>query len=264
MKMHVVSPRAGALCAAAVLALAALVTSTGCADDNQSSGAPSGSTSTTYQGGYSDSGNGIGGLSFTIAPTALSVAAKTLGSSTVEVTGEVRPVNGATVALSGSYDPGSQTVDLAQVAEGATTRARGNTGYSLSGVLSGSAFHGTISTPSGSGGWAATQVSSVSADSFYCGTYNCDTCEGGGGGYFDSITFGSTAIFGVRSYADTSTTVPLAGTRNGSTVTVDDQGITATGTIEGTSIGGTYGVPEQSETGTWNGTSDACGVTLRR
>lgn len=245
MTTRAVRTRVWVVGATAILALAA---ATGCADDNET---PAGPTSNTYQGGYADNGNGIGGLNFTIAATLTQTADNVMGGTAVEATGSVHANGGPPVALSGFYNPDSFTITLSQL-------ARGNNAYALTGLLQGGSFRGTITTPSGNGGFAAVPVASVAADTIYCGAYNCESCEGGGGGYFDSIVFGSSVVIGVRSFED-NVTSPIAGTRNGNAITVNDQGISASGTISGSSVSGTYAVSADQETGTWSGSTECFG-----
>ncbi len=238
--------------AAAILVLAA---ASGCADDNDPL-PPAPPTSNIYQGGWADNGNAVGGLNFTFLSALVQTADTILGGSAIEATGQVHVNGGSNVALSGSYNPDTFTITLAQA-------NKGTTAYSLTGVLQGGEFHGTIITPTGNGGFAAVPVSSVTADTIYCGAYNCDSgCPGGGGGFFDTILFGSAVVLGVRSFVD-SETLPLAGTVSGNTITVDDQGVTAAGTVSGSSVGGTYAGPAEFESGTWAGSTDCFGGRRR-
>lgn len=231
-------------------AIAIAIGATGCSDDDHSAPA----TTNTYQGGYVDSVGSVGSLSFTIQD-ATPTASRALGIPGVAVTGELVPAGGSPVALSGTYDPQTEQINLSG---SGVARIAGGCDYCILGERGPSgAFSGSISTPFGSGEWVGLGVAAVSTATVFCGSYNCDVgCPGGETGSFHLVTFGSTAVVGVLT--GDGSTLAAAGTRSGNVVSIDVETLSADGTIAGNGITGTYADSGSGESGTWVGSTGAC------
>jgi hypothetical protein len=159
--------------------------------------------------------------------------APAIAAGTVAVTGTLRLVGGATITLSGTYDPATHAFTVTGTGSGGT--------FSLTGTVTSSGIRGTFTGPAGASGTFSALAGASSTVAVYCGTYTGT----GGSGTWNLMVAGSTAA-GIA-FAS-SENIPLAGTVSGSSLnltftqtngTLTANG-TATGTFSGTGVSGTF------------------------
>jgi hypothetical protein len=149
----------------------------------------------------------------------------------------VRP-SAATISLSGTFSNNALSVS--------------GGGYTFAGTLTGGTIAGSYAGPNGIGTFT-TQSSTNNSAQVYAGTFT-STVAGQPSGTFNLVING-TVITGLAITSDNQTTVYLAGTLSGTTITIRDAssntGI-ATGTLSGTTVSGSFDAG--SNRGTWSGT----------
>ena len=225
---------------AAALMLSASLGLAACGGDGDGGNNGGGST-TTFTGIISnDDGSASGSITLLVATASPAPPAPTGPSirNPVNVTGSL-DFGGAPVALTGTYDPDA---DVIAVTGG---------GYDLGGGFDGNnRLEGFWSGPNNTTGtFVTTKHGNAIA---YCGTYAADDQS-------DSGTFSFVVAAGVllgEAVSDQGGgTIPLDGTVSGGNITIHVPGGSAglaTGTINGTSVSGTYD-DQQGTTGTWTG-----------
>jgi len=226
----------------AVLFMAALVLAAiaGCSSDKSTNPGGGGqSTSTTYAGVFA-SGSESGVIHITV-PNATLAPLQAASSDTVNITGTLKFSGGGTLALSGQL-----------VRSTGYVRITGGD-YTFTGDLAENEITGGYTGPNGTGGFRAEWGGAGTTTRTYLGTFAADSPDTQHG-TFDMIITGSTVS--VVAF-DTEQTDPiyLVGTLTGSAISVHDPTIpdtpVAVGTLSGTSVSGTYTVPDH--TGTWSG-----------
>jgi hypothetical protein len=232
----------------AIIAAAAIAAACGSSSSNPNNG------STTFDGvivGDSASGELSGSITLTIATVSLSVSSPAVFDITgvaasANVTGTLKIQGGGSIALTGSYDTNSHALSVS------------GGGYSFSGSFSNNALSGTFTAPGGGSGSFSTSATSGSGAVYsFCGAAVATT--GKGGATFNLvINTGAGTATGFASSSDGVTN--LNGTATSSTWSISfltvkngDPG-TASGTYTSSSLTGTYSIPNQSESGTVNGT----------
>jgi len=228
------------LCLAALLAIGA-----GCGGSSSSTTAnPAVATGETVTGALGD--GSVVTLTFGSESSALALPRSSeAGSALVNVTGTITLPSGATIPVTGTYDP--STGDFTVSGEG----------YSLSGTYSDGVVQGSATTPSGSVSFVAA-IGDSSAVTVYCGTHWCEVnCEEDSApGAFMLVVKGGMAI-GVASDGK-----QIFGTVSGNSISLSiaESGNTTdiTGTIDGGTVGGNWTNDEHS--GKWGGSTSACGT----
>jgi hypothetical protein len=196
-----------------------------------------------------------GSLSITISSASLSIVAAPNASvadamASVSVTGSLKITGGASVSLTGTYDTGTHTITVS------------GGGYAFTGTFANGVLTGTFTTPDGGTGSFTTASTGGSATvTSYCGTYagtsNSDA------GVFNLVVNSSagTATGFARPTTAGQHPVQLTGTVSGNTVNLTTQQIggdephngTATATISGSSISGSYKDNQSGNGGTFSG-----------
>lgn len=167
------------------------------------------------------------------------------------ITGTLMITGGATIGLTGDFN--SQT--------GALSASGGS--YSLTGTFTGGTLTGTFTGPNGPGGISAFRSDQGTTVLIYCGTATGSSPGGPVSSRWNLVRSGNT-LAGVAietgaspSPAETSL---LNGTIAGNTVTITvTPGASATGTISGESMSGTW-TSVEGGSGTWSGSTSACGA----
>jgi hypothetical protein len=165
----------------------------------------------------------------------------------VSVTGTFKS-GSLTVSLTGTYDPSTRTFTVSGTGGGAT--------YTFTGGVSAGGITGSFTMLVGSVSFPGT-FTAAPGDSdtvtVYCGTYS-----GASSGTWNLVRTGA-SLNGIATTSGGN--VPLSGTVSGSSVSISvpaGGGVTGTasGTISGTSIEGTWQIPGTAETGTFSGTTN--------
>src|SRR5258708_5476340 len=170
-------------------------------------------------------------------------------AASTAVSGSLVLLNGQTFAVNGTL-----------AASGAFSISGG--GYSFTGTLANSVVTGTYSGPNGAGQFAAqAPVASGSASSVYCGTFVAKPDFG----WFSAVvsSTGVVAGFAVPAPGSSGVAVTFSGTITGTTLSaISSQNVSIQGTrsADGTSLSGTF-VPNGGGTGTFSGSTGACGTT---
>ena len=166
------------------------------------------------------------------APRAEAVTA----GAVIAVTGTITvPSTGATIALTGSYDPAS----------GALTVSGG--GYTLTGTHAAGVIQGSATGPAGSVTFVVVKGDASAVDR-YCGTYRDPE---GSSGTFNLVVKGGVA-FGVASGG-----VTFSGTVTGGAISMkDDKDHPIAGTVAGSAVSGTF--QNSAGQGSWEGSKAAC------
>lgn len=213
----------------ALLVLGVLVS--GCKKDEGTTGPPPAPTTTAYVGTIA-SGTESGSISVAVT---LGKGNGTSGG----VTGTLRIVlpSAATISLSGTFSNNAFSVS--------------GGGYTFTGTLANGVIAGSYTGPNGAGQFT-TQASTNNSVQVYAGTFT-STVAGQPSGIFNLVINGST-ITGLAVPSHNQSRTVLAGTLNGNALTIRDAasntGI-ATGTLNGTTISGTYDAG--SNRGNWSG-----------
>jgi len=219
-----------------VLALVVVASLAGCSsDDKKNPVAPGGSTptSTTFTGVFTGPTTG-GKVVITVATTSLApgLHAARAGAAAVTATGTLTPNGGSAVALTGTYDPATDLVDVS--GGGYTVNAFYDAEFTppgMTGTFTGPSEDGNVLCPVGDG----------TAVKTFCGSYTADV---GSGGEWNFIISGTSAA-GYAWEDGATEMIPLFGT------------VTGTGETRDITLG--FGSPDVTltATGTWNTTTNA-------
>ena len=236
-----------------------LLVLTACGGDSTNPVAPTGGGgSTTFVGTFAGSGGENGTLQIAIptsltaaiegseAPTAINFGPLVLRAiaATLQVSGTLTFVGGGSVALAGTYDD----VTRALVVSGS--------GYTFEGTLSADfkSLSGTFTGPTS--GSFSTLTTSSGGVTTYCGTYSGDDS-----GVWNIVIISATGQVS-GTWADIGGDAGLiAGQLTGTSLDLTDPNepnTTATGTLQGTSLSGTWSSASEGSTGTFSGSTGGC------
>ena len=163
------------------------------------------------------------------------------------VTGTLTIVGGPVINLTGDFNSES----------GQFTASGG--GYSLTATFSNGTLSGTYTGPNGSGTISALPSDQVTVQVF-CGTASGTSPGGSVSAVWNLVRSGNTvagvAVEDLSSASPGETTV-LSGTISGTSISLSYEGGSASGTLTGESISGTWTTVEGAS-GTWMGSTAAC------
>ncbi len=234
------NPRSlGVLASLLVVAILAAIPYAGCSGgSHHSSSSVSNRTPETFQGTLTADGVESGVISVVInfGPGSSVVLAATVGA-----TGSIALKGGGTVNLTGSFDTASQGLTLS------------GGGYSFVGVLSATAISGSYTGPQGAGSFSALQSTGSGSVLVYCGTYAQNNSTNTG--VWNMVQSGGSLV-GSFSGSD-GATGDLSGTISGDSVSVSFKGGSATGTLSGTTMSGTWH-DNKGNSGPWQGSTGSC------
>ncbi len=194
---------------------------------------PTPAPSTTFTGTIAGSSGQSGTLVITIA-TAVTSSAHSEVHSVANATATLTLINGGgTFALAGTFDDATKSLTLS------------GSGFSLNGSIAGGQVTGHYTGPDGSVGLFSNLNSTTQSVQPYCGTYHRTTEDGVWN--FQIAASGAISGDGIATSGPSSLGASeffITGTRTGNTVdfTVHtNDGVTqVTGTIQGTSVGGSF------------------------
>jgi hypothetical protein len=174
---------------------------------------PTTSSATMFEGTIAGSGGQSGAFSVTIqtAVAASSVASLRSAGLTIkplsftQVSGTLNVAGGASVALAGTYDSATKTVNLS------------GGGFALTGTISGAVLSGPYTGPSSSGVFSSLNASQNSVTA-YLGTL------GGGGGVFNLQVSANGAVSGEFFTTNGTSDNTLTGRSNGTTLSLTNAG----------------------------------------
>ena len=219
----------------AVLAVAAILSS---CSKNENPTSPGGGTTTYYGTFANNSESGGMTLNFASAPK-LSPMSGEVDTNLISVTGSMKVQDGATNALSGTFNKTNDSLDVSSAGSG---------GYTFLGKLVSGLFNGDYTGPNGPGSFAA-KTSTSGSVKVYCGRYT-ETSPGTGHGALNIVVDGTSISVLVTGGEGSDV---LTGTLSGNNITVTQNGVqVAQGTLNGNSMSGTYNTG--SEQGTWSAT----------
>jgi hypothetical protein len=153
------------------------------------------------------------------------------------------PGTGGTLTLTGSYSTTTKMLSLMGTTPTGT--------YAVNGTFSNDGFTGTYSGPHGMGSISLTFGSKADV-TVYCGTYSGDAS-----GNWNIVVGPRGGILGSHCASATGCGV-LAGTISGSTITLSDPDVAASGMVDGSMLSGVWMAKVGAAHGTWTGSSGAC------
>ena len=152
---------------------------------------------------------------------------------------------GGTFALTGTYSEATKTLALS------------GSGFSLNGTIANGQVTGNYTGPDGSGGIFSNLNSTSQSVQPYCGSYHRVTEDGVWN--FEIAASGGVSGGGIATSGPTSVGAPrffITGTRTGNTLSLtvhtNDGDVAVTGTIQGSSVGGSY-IDNKGLPGTFSG-----------
>jgi hypothetical protein len=200
---------------------------------------------TTFTGTIAGSSGESGTLVIRIA-AAVSSSAQGRAQAAANATATLTLINGGgTFALSGTFDEVTRTLTL------------GGSGFSLTGTIANGQVTGNYTGPNGSVGIFSSLDSTRQNIQPYCGTYHRVTEDGVWN--FEIAASGEVSGNGIATSGPSSIGASrffITGTRTGSTVDLtvhtNDGNVAVTGTIRGSSVGGSY-IDNEGLPGTFTG-----------
>lgn len=240
----------------------------GCGSDDENPPPPGGGgpTTTTFTGVFAN-GTENGSLSVTVNSTSLAapfpgrfraagLRAPFAPEAVITATGAITPIGGSSIALTGTYNDQSDSLDL----------ANGSAGYTFAGAYdttgSFDAMVGQYSGPNGPGFFGC--ITGLGTPTTYCGTFDSNTTAVTGsfdiliaGGEVGGIAFPTSG----EPFAFDGT-IETTGTMRAITAGNSDPGVsllTVTGTLDTTTntVSGTWTyedlIAPSTDTGTWSG-----------
>ncbi len=251
-------------CSKATIALMAggLLVLTACSGNSTNPIAPTGGASTTFMGTFAGSGGRNGTLEITIHAS-LAASVEDSGAPTVVINFGPLVLRAVAATLSASATlsfVGGGSVELIGVYDDVTrVVAASGGGYSFEGSLSPdftSLVGAFIGTTSGS---FATLTTSSGEVTTYCGTYSGDDS-----GVWNIVIISATGQVSGTYADDLGDTGLIFGQLTGTSLDLTDPGdpgTTATGTVQGNSLSGTWldvSEPGQTYSGTFSGSTGSC------
>lgn len=207
---------------------------TGCKNDEDGSDEVQ-----NFQGVFSDQGGGSGTLEISI--TAPPIVSRGIGGELHTAAFSIAVSGGSgVVEITGTFDPQTGLVLVDDL------------GWVFSGVVNGPQLAGSCESPGAVPGSFVALSSDSDNVTVYCGSFTGDA-----NGLFN-IAVGSSVAMLTATNTETGDSAVAAGTVAANAVSFEEDTLTVTGTLSGSSISGTWEDSAKKQSGTWSGTTAEC------